>query len=883
MNNERERSVRTILAEIEYGRLSAEETERRLNRMIDRELCGPLDRPVNTDLVDLCSALILKLHGVETSSGSDEAAIAGLMDRICRSQRKTHRRRFLRPALIAAAVLIAVIISSFGVIRLQWFAGYSSEDQEQYIIEGHEITTGKTAVANITTYAEKDKSIRTDSLEELTAFLGFDPHLPQEIYPNYKPNVYFGIISGTSVWAECFYLNASVRLPEGQTASDNISDTILYTIQWYPSLKDDEYCINNYGDNSYDQVIEGVRVNCMDINPDYYCSWRNGNALLMLLAHKPEIDLYGIAASLIRAQAADPVSNGETDRLVDRMTSEAYLELIRLERGSDTFSGTSLKDLIRFTHFNPYLPETLCGQYTPQFYTASYARDEQTVTCDFYSGEGQTGGRITYTRTHFTRKDLRINDFIPPEARETAEQLMIRNTPVCRYEYAGMTVWLWTGYDTLYRLEAPTELAVTDQAVDEILDAYADQGRTKVLREAAEKAAKEAEAGEDGAAERQETGPEPGSAVPDAYEPRTITLEMIRNTLERHPQQEPLATDSLDELGEYLGYSAGIWDLSAFGWYAHKITAVSSSDTVSVLIRLFNQDYPEDEIRFSFHQSTEPENTRIEIEQNGIGTYDKILSTEIYKTANYDQNIYTWNQGPVVYLLRSRLPREVLDEVTGLLLGLRPEEDELPDEDEVYAVTDVMMQNAMAEREADGLPVRSWITRDMIIAVIEKHAAPPIDVLASGDLAELGDYLGVPVDHLSLEKLGWLVERTDAGVMDDMFYAGVRYFKASDPVVDAHLSFRSFSDISEAYFTVEQDGEGVYSPVCGENVYFYTNCGHNGCLWIDGPTIYLFHTDEPREVMVALVTELIRNIQAVDASGSPSAPPTASPAAFPAP
>ena len=73
MNSERERSARMILAAIEYGRLSAKETERRLNRMIDRELSGPLNQPINTDLIDLCSALILKLHGAEMPSGSVEA------------------------------------------------------------------------------------------------------------------------------------------------------------------------------------------------------------------------------------------------------------------------------------------------------------------------------------------------------------------------------------------------------------------------------------------------------------------------------------------------------------------------------------------------------------------------------------------------------------------------------------------------------------------------------------------------------------------------------------------------------------------------------------------------------------------------------------------
>ncbi|MBQ6233356.1 MAG: hypothetical protein IJJ80_07575 [Clostridia bacterium] len=76
MNKEREFLARTVLEEIEYGRLPAAETERRLNRIIDRELSGPIDRPVNTELISLCSGLIMKLHGAAPIEYDIDALLA---------------------------------------------------------------------------------------------------------------------------------------------------------------------------------------------------------------------------------------------------------------------------------------------------------------------------------------------------------------------------------------------------------------------------------------------------------------------------------------------------------------------------------------------------------------------------------------------------------------------------------------------------------------------------------------------------------------------------------------------------------------------------------------------------------------------------------------
>ena len=138
--------------------------------------------------------------------------------------------------------------------------------------------------------------------------------------------------------ASCYYLNSAAGIPVGESALDNfnLTESIYYHITWNPDIADDEYCSPGGDEEGYDMTVEGVRVRCSMVHPNYYCSWRSGNALTTLIAHKPEIDLVGIAASLIRAQAKDPLTNDRIDRIVDEATSEEYIKEIIHQKGSTT-------------------------------------------------------------------------------------------------------------------------------------------------------------------------------------------------------------------------------------------------------------------------------------------------------------------------------------------------------------------------------------------------------------------------------------------------------------------------------------------------------------------------------------------------------------------
>lgn len=79
-----------------------------------------------------------------------------------------------RIALISAAFALLIFFTQ-GAIHFEWFTQHSSTDEQQYIIQGHEITVNliETCIAEHNAF----DSIKTTSWDELCSFLGFSPRI----------------------------------------------------------------------------------------------------------------------------------------------------------------------------------------------------------------------------------------------------------------------------------------------------------------------------------------------------------------------------------------------------------------------------------------------------------------------------------------------------------------------------------------------------------------------------------------------------------------------------------------------------------------------------------------------------------------------------------
>ncbi|MBQ4075336.1 MAG: hypothetical protein IJD39_09060 [Clostridia bacterium] len=187
-----------ILKTILNGDLSKEEMERRLQETIDDELSGPLDEPADMELVEQCQSLLwaLKTNGSIPYPDHAKENKQQLMQRLASSP-APKGRPLLRRAIAVAAILVLVL--GLSVISIQWISGKSTPDGQQYIVQGHEISTDLIQKCIAENMAQG--SLITASREEAEAFLGFDISVPDTLLGKYSCVTFD--INILPIWIQC--------------------------------------------------------------------------------------------------------------------------------------------------------------------------------------------------------------------------------------------------------------------------------------------------------------------------------------------------------------------------------------------------------------------------------------------------------------------------------------------------------------------------------------------------------------------------------------------------------------------------------------------------------------------------------------------------------
>lgn len=170
MNGDLRPELGQILRAIDFGDVSHEEIERRLNALIEAEI-EKTDGPADMAMIEACQALLMQLHDCHPDTACiGSAGVQNDEQKPC--------RKFIGWRIAIAAAVIVLVVGAVGY-RYQWLEGTSTLDGQQYIVQGHEITTSmiETAIAEHSGYAQCQ--IRDNA--ELISFLGFDPCIPSEL------------------------------------------------------------------------------------------------------------------------------------------------------------------------------------------------------------------------------------------------------------------------------------------------------------------------------------------------------------------------------------------------------------------------------------------------------------------------------------------------------------------------------------------------------------------------------------------------------------------------------------------------------------------------------------------------------------------------------
>lgn len=216
MRDDRQSAVDQILKAIEYGLLPVDEIERRLQKIISEELSCPIDAEYDEEKVEFCYSLLQQIH-LEKRIDIGEHA-----EKIKAQITKQHnaykrRKKALTRGLCAAAAVIVIFagLTALNVIpSIQWFTGKPSDDNEHYIVTGHEINS-QAAIAAITLH-EDIAYFDSTQLQEVDSFLGFETGFPEKISEDFEAKIFHLVVSPTFLDIECKYSNK-----EGQTITLN--------------------------------------------------------------------------------------------------------------------------------------------------------------------------------------------------------------------------------------------------------------------------------------------------------------------------------------------------------------------------------------------------------------------------------------------------------------------------------------------------------------------------------------------------------------------------------------------------------------------------------------------------------------------------------------
>ncbi len=213
--------VEKILHAIDYGKLSYEETERRLQEIIDHE-SNQLDHPADAELLEACYSLLLQLH--QHGKVSFESHQASNWEAI-QSRLSAHepKHRSWKAVGFAAAAVFALFCIAFPTIH--WFHASSTPDEQQYTIQGHEVNAEMIGTA-LAEHLDCEQ-FKLTTLSEVEAMVGFLPRIPETLDSGERAICYL-----------VFFYPEELQITTCYANDENGPNQLIYMIDYYQDMED---------------------------------------------------------------------------------------------------------------------------------------------------------------------------------------------------------------------------------------------------------------------------------------------------------------------------------------------------------------------------------------------------------------------------------------------------------------------------------------------------------------------------------------------------------------------------------------------------------------------------------------------------------------------
>ncbi len=466
MENDRQQCADQVFETIEYGQLSREETEKRLNQIIEEELSGPVDADYDAAKVELCNSLLwqLQTHGkIESQSPSDIAKANIKRDFAARKRKTTRVRRFI---CAAAAILVVFLgLTALDVISpIQWFTIKPINDEQQFLIEGHSISVDVIDKAIAEHLMAERTSLSTNEYSELIDFLGFDPEMPLSIAANYEAVQYEAHVRNRSIRISCQY---------GEDPSIVLFLTMYRDVdQAHAQYEQDQegVCIYVNGFQIY-KYTNNDRVNYLWINNAAIYRLTSSNSSVLndelmqsLLLSSPPPDESSLISDEIEVEF---LHNTVRHEISTGQIAEAIAE--HESAGNMTLTTSDSDELASFLGFDPCLPDSLDAVYFPIRYDAHIDPQSIRINAQYQ--------QVNETRSDAPWVSIRLTLFASlEEARVSYEQnaegefIDVGNINVYRYTNTWISNYLWFEDHALVKLLTSLPFAEADKYVAEVIE-----------------------------------------------------------------------------------------------------------------------------------------------------------------------------------------------------------------------------------------------------------------------------------------------------------------------------------------------------------------------------------------------------------------------------
>lgn len=290
MNGECGTAVKQILQAIENGTIPVDEMQRRLMELIQKE-ANRTDGPADEELMSACIDLMERLQGRERVE--DEERIAALNQRIADAiQKKQQSQERWHTAFRAVGAIAAVVVLLVGIgvpLRWTWFESWSTPDEQQHVIMGHEITVDMVASA-IAENGAKEPIVVSD-FSEFEKHLGFDPAIPSALRNDWAAD--YGMIRFFSGYISVVAIYLDTANPD---------KSITCTINYFTDV---EYAYFSFEQNKEGNkiLLDNIEIYVSDNMSRTAACWYNSNMYVWLSGDATTEELLILFSDLIGGAA----------------------------------------------------------------------------------------------------------------------------------------------------------------------------------------------------------------------------------------------------------------------------------------------------------------------------------------------------------------------------------------------------------------------------------------------------------------------------------------------------------------------------------------------------------------------------------------------------